>query len=179
MSRLLLLVMSIAMSLLCVQLRVTCQVGTWTTYTNVNHVNDIAREGDTLWVATSGGVVAFNANEMNFMRTVTNIDGLAHVSSMSVVIDRKGHVWFGTDGGGISKWRRSANAWRTYTEFDGVALHVRTLWQDGTMLWVGSDEGISFFQVQNTELQANNKTAISFWHSSISDKCWRKSDWLC
>ncbi|MFQ6093491.1 MAG: two-component regulator propeller domain-containing protein [bacterium] len=126
--------------------RVIGQVGTWRTFTNTNYIRDIGTEGDTLWLATTGGVVTFDVQSGSFVETYTNVDGLAHVAVTSVTIDRKGHMWFGTDGGGLSKWKRSTDTWRTYTEFDGVALRVKTLWQDGATFWVGTDEGIAFFR---------------------------------
>ncbi|UCE18759.1 MAG: hypothetical protein JSV84_18280 [Gemmatimonadota bacterium] len=146
MHRLFLFFVLFVLSLNSLGVEVYSQIGTWKTYTNTNHINDIVSRGDTLWVATSGGLVTFDVQKKDFINTYTNVDGLIHVNVTSIVIDRKGHVWLGTDGGGISKWRRPSEIWRTYTEFDGVALHVRTLWLDGPILWVGTDEGIAFFQ---------------------------------
>ena len=123
-----------------------CQVGTWTTFTNTNFVRDILAEGDKLWIATTGGVVLFDLQKNDFVRTYTNVEGIAHIAVTSVAWDLKGDIWFGTDGGGVSKLRRFEDAWRTYAEFDGVAQKVNDLLIDGDFLWVGTDEGISFFQ---------------------------------
>ena len=126
--------------------QISGQVGTWKTFTNTNHINDVTSEGDTLWVATTGGVVTFDLKTKSFINTYTNIDGLSHVTVTSILIDRKNHIWFGTDGGGISKWKRHTDTWRNYTEFDGIALHVRTLWHDGAIMWVGTEAGVSFLR---------------------------------
>lgn len=125
---------------------VYCQIGTWTTFTNINFIHDIINEGDILWMATTGGVVLFDLQASGCIRTYSNIDGIAHIVVTSVTMDPKGDVWFGTDGGGLSKLRRFKDTWRTYAVFDGVALRVNTLLMDSNFLWVGTDEGISYFQ---------------------------------
>jgi len=122
------------------------QIGTWTTFTNTNFVQDIAFENNTLWIASTGGVILFDVQTNEYIQTITNVDGLDHVVVTSMIIDQLGDVWFATDGGGLSKLNRPEFLWRTYGEFDGVALHVNILQQDGRNLWLGTDEGISFFQ---------------------------------
>jgi ligand-binding sensor domain-containing protein len=121
-------------------------VDSWTTLTNTNFIQDICCENDTVWLATTGGVVSFDIQTKRIIHTLTNVDGLSHVIVNSLILDKQDIVWFGTDGGGVSKYRRTDGKWRTYSIFDGVALHVRTLLQDGNNLWIGTDEGISFFQ---------------------------------
>jgi len=123
-----------------------CQIGSWTTLTNTNFIQDILCEGDILWVASTGGVFAYDLNEEEILSTLTNVEGMAHIIVTSIEIDPNEHLWFATDGGGISKFDRAENRWRTYGEFDGINLHVNTIKTDGKYLWIGSDEGLSLFE---------------------------------
>lgn len=122
------------------------QTGTWTTLTNTNFIQDIVVEGDTFWVASTGGVLLFDFQSKEYVQTFSNVDGLSHIIVTSISIDRNGDVWFATDGGGVSKLNRPEYTWRTYGVFDGITLHINTQKQDGKNLWIGTDEGISLFQ---------------------------------
>lgn len=56
--------------------RVALDAAGWTIHTNGNFVNRIAAQGDTLWAATTGGLVAWNTQTGNHTK-YTTADGLA------------------------------------------------------------------------------------------------------
>jgi ligand-binding sensor domain-containing protein len=122
------------------------QAGAWESLTNTNFVHDLRCEGDTVWLAGTGGVVTFDSENRSYLRTYTNVDGLSHLSVRTLAKDRNNDIWFGTDGGGISKFRSSNGTWRTYSEFDGVAQNVHDILLEDKALWVGTSEGLSYFQ---------------------------------
>ncbi len=122
------------------------QVGSWESFTNTSFVHDLRCEGDTVWIAGTGGIVTFDSQSRSYLRTYTNVDGLSHLSVRSMTKDRNNDIWFGTDGGGVSKFRRSSGTWRTYSEFDGVAPNVNDILQEVNALWVGTNQGVSYFQ---------------------------------
>ena len=49
--------------------------GQWEVFTSKNDVQDIALAGNTLWAATTGGVVAWNLGD-NSYTSYTTVDGL-------------------------------------------------------------------------------------------------------
>ena len=75
--------------------------GTWTTFTNSDYISDMAIRSDTLWCATTGGVVRWNIRDMTYKKFITS-DGLSNNYVTSIAIDSHGIVWAGTDGGVIA-----------------------------------------------------------------------------
>ena len=83
-------------------------------FTAENHINDIAVEGEHLWIATDNGALKFNTVD-NTYNQFTTADGLLDDLITSIAVDSEGVVWFGTYEG-ISTY--NGTDWINYTEND-------------------------------------------------------------
>ena len=83
-------------------------------FTAENHINDIAVDGEYLWIATDNGAVKFNTVD-NTHEQLTTEDGLLDNYITSITVDSKGVIWFGTYEG-ISTY--NGTDWIHYTEDD-------------------------------------------------------------
>jgi len=115
----------------------------WTSYTNGNFVNDLLVQGDTVWAATSGGVVRWDTRTGSYVKFTTEY-GLADNRVSSIAQSADGAFWFGTWGSGVSRLD-TAEHWTTFTTKDGLAsMFVSAIIEsaDGA-LWFGTDAGVS------------------------------------
>lgn len=126
------------------------QLRDWTNYTDVNDVNAITSYGDTIWLATSGGLVRFLESDPSNEVRLTNADGLGDNQLRFVTIDSNGVLWCGGENGRLSR-RRHDKSWSVYTFEDENGLPIRlnaaAPGPDG-FLWVASDKGVHKFDTE-------------------------------
>jgi ligand-binding sensor domain-containing protein len=82
--------------------------GNWNVYTDCNRVYDMSVNGQTVWCATSGGVVRWNEAGGSALK-YTSLDGLPGNFVTAITIDHSGAVWCG----GL--------VWSGIASFDGSA----------------------------------------------------------
>jgi len=80
----------------------------WIYFTNNSDVRALYEDGDTLWVATNGGVLLVNALTGEVVSTLTVLDGLAD-NSARTFYGESGRIYIGTDGG-VDVCRRTRGA---------------------------------------------------------------------
>lgn len=126
------------------------QLREWTNYTDVNDVNAITSYGDTIWLATNGGLVRFLESDHSNEVRLTNADGLGDNQLRFVTIDSNGVLWCGGENGRLSR-RRHDKSWSVYTFEDENGLPIRlnaaASGPDG-FLWVASDKGVHKFDTE-------------------------------
>lgn len=126
------------------------QLRDWTNYTDVNDVNAITSYGDTIWLATSGGLVRFLESDPSNEVRLTNADGLGDNQLRFVTVDSNGTLWCGGENGRLSR-RHHDKKWSVYTFEDENGLPIRlnaaAPGPDG-FLWVASDKGVHKFDTQ-------------------------------
>lgn len=122
----------------------------WTNYTDVNDVNAITSKGDTLWLATNGGLVRILQSDLTNEVRLTNADGLGDNQLRFVTIDSNGVLWCGGENGRLSR-RRHDHSWTVYPFEDENGLPIRlnaaAPGPDG-FLWVASDKGVHKFDTE-------------------------------
>ncbi|MEW5700779.1 MAG: hypothetical protein AB1792_00930 [Candidatus Zixiibacteriota bacterium] len=122
----------------------------WTNYTDVREVTALAASGDSLWVASRGGLVRLDPWDTVGERRFTNADGLGGNDLRFVTVDSQGTLWTGGTNGRLSH-RRSDARWDTYRfENDNgipIALNAAAPGPDG-FLWIASDVGVHKFDTQ-------------------------------
>jgi len=69
--------------------------GTWTNFTNTNHITDIDFQGPYVWCATAGGVVRWDTRDMS-CRVFGPEDGLPDYSATAIAVSGDGSVFAGT-----------------------------------------------------------------------------------
>lgn len=122
--------------------------GDWTTYTNMNYINEVLLKGNQLWCTTTGGVAILDINEGTFAK-LTNVSGLGGNHLYSLAIDSAGSFWFGAQNGTLTKYMPEENRWRVYNFFDrdGSRLQIKDVTADGDQLWIATDVGVSLFLI--------------------------------
>ncbi len=146
----------------------------WTNYTDVNDVNSITSYGDTIWLATNGGLVRFLESDPSNEVRLTNADGLGDNQLRFVTIDSNGVLWCGGENGRLSR-RRHDKSWTVYPFEDENGLPIRlnaaAPGPDG-FLWVASDKGVHKFDTQRNGGEIKESyTRIGEWpdESAIND----------
>jgi ligand-binding sensor domain-containing protein len=124
------------------------RMGDWTTYTNMNYINEVFLKGDQLWCATTGGVAILDINEETFTK-LTNVNGLGGNQLYSLAIDSAGSFWFGAQNGTLTKYTPDENSWKVYNfiDRDGSRLYIKDIAADGEKLWIATDVGVSLFLI--------------------------------
>ncbi len=122
--------------------------GDWTTFTNMNEVNQVLLQGDRLWCATTGGVAVMNTGDGGISK-LTRGEGLGGNYLYALTVDTSGCIWFGAQNGTLTKYAPPDDYWRVYyfTDRDGRDLRIKDLAEDGRQLWVGTDIGVSLFLI--------------------------------
>ena len=95
----------------------TLSAQTWTTFTNHKDVQDIVKDGNTLWVGTTGGLLKWDLENETHEKFTTS-DGLISNRIRQIVIDEEGNVWIATSRG-ISVLN-TENQFTNYTTSDGL-----------------------------------------------------------
>lgn len=123
-------------------------LGDWTTYTNMNYVNEVLLKDKELWCATTGGVAVLNTNDGTFTK-LTNVEGLGGNNLYSIVRDSAGSFWFGAQNGTLTKYDPFENSWKVYNfvDRDGSGLRIKDIASDGEQLWIATNIGVSLFLI--------------------------------
>jgi ligand-binding sensor domain-containing protein len=123
-------------------------VGDWTTYTNMNSVNQILLQEGKLWCATTGGAAILDINDSAFTR-LTNVEGLGGNYLYSVARDTSGSYWWGAQNGTLTKYTPEDNSWKVYSfiDRDESRLHINRIvpWVD--QLWIATNKALVLFLI--------------------------------
>ena len=55
-----------------------------------------------LWIGTLGGLILYDINSNQYIKTLSQIDGLPSNEIKAIHKDQKGTIWVGTQNGGLS-----------------------------------------------------------------------------
>ncbi len=123
-------------------------VGDWTTYTNMNSINQVFLREGKLWCATTGGAAVLDMNKLTFAK-MTNVNGLGGNYLYSVARDSGGSFWFGAQNGTLTKYTPDENSWLVYNfiDRDESRLHINNIVPDGEMLWIATNKALSLFLI--------------------------------
>ncbi|MFH1335329.1 MAG: two-component regulator propeller domain-containing protein [Candidatus Zixiibacteriota bacterium] len=123
-------------------------VGDWTTYTNMNSVNQILLQGGKLWCATTGGAAILDINDSAFTR-LTNVEGLGGNYLYSVARDTSGSYWWGAQNGTLTKYTPENDSWKVYSfiDRDESRLHINRIVPWGDQLWIATNKALVLFLI--------------------------------
>ena len=102
-----------------------------------------AQIGETLWIATDGGIVQWDIPTRTYVRTTT-ADGLVHNKVYAVLPDATGNVWVGTQGG-VNCF--DGAHWSSFSQAQGLPhpiVRALALAPDGH-LWAATALGVARF----------------------------------
>jgi streptogramin lyase len=133
--------------------------GKWQTYTNTNFVNDLAGDGDTLFLATPGGLQLFRISDTTFLQAYTNSEGLPANTLRCCATDKSGYVWIGTEGAGIVVFDPHTETFHVHPP-DPLPLTINCIEVSGDTVLFGSDNGAWLIDTKGTNLNFEDDVVI-------------------
>ncbi len=124
------------------------QLSDWKTFAAPNSVRDVVNVENEVWVATSGGLVIINPQDLS-TNIVTNVDGLLSNDLSRILVDVNDDIWLATRGWLV----KSQAAQQTPLQFvtypfltlDNDLIQLKALADDNSHLWIGVDFGLVLF----------------------------------
>jgi len=116
--------------------------GDWETITSFKDVRRILLIDDTLFLATSGGILAISDPDAP-AAMYTNTDGLGTVDMSDIIQAADGQKWATGFGQLVAFDGRSSERYSTLPVYG--PLYLRRVVDDGDRLWIASDSGLILF----------------------------------
>ena len=140
---------------------------TWTSYTNRNGVLDICPAGDTLFLATTGGLVIYWPGH-GVVAEYTNTSGLPGVILSGVALDGARRPWVLSLGEGIGYW--DGERFQRYPVYSlpiGNPDNIRYangIWARGNWVYVATNEGLLVMDTKGTpDTTDDGRRLLSFF----------------
>jgi ligand-binding sensor domain-containing protein len=118
-----------------------------TNFTSFRYVNQMKMIDDTLFVATSGGLLAITdpSTKPGMYR---NLDGLGTNDITDVMVDGDGQIWL-AGFGRLIKYDGKNSQQFLFFDYDNNLFSLRRLVDDGNDIWVGAEDGLVLFSKTN------------------------------
>lgn len=141
---------------------------TWTSYTNRNGVLDICPSGDTLFLATTGGLVIYWPGH-GVVAEYTNTNGLPGVVLSGVALDGGKRPWVLCDGEGIAYYDGVKFCkYPVYSLPIGNPDNIRRangIWARGNWVYVATNEGLLVMDTKGTpDTTDDGRRLLSFFN---------------
>jgi hypothetical protein len=121
----------------------TTEGAEWRSMTSFSDARRMSVIDDTLFVATSGGLLAVS-DPQNPGRQYTNLSGLETADITDVIEAADGVTWVAGNGR-LIKWEAGAVVAYPVSDNDGKPFRLLRLVDDGNFLWIGSSAGLILF----------------------------------
>ena len=139
----------------------------WTSFTNAQKINDLARRDGLIWAASDGGLLVWQESDGRVAKFTTE-HGLAENKTSSVAVGVDGVIWIGTASAGVSRF--DGVAWQTFTAADGLPdNHVRDLAVavDGTV-WVATAGGMGRYDGRRWFSYTRSRTLLQLPSNNVN-----------
>lgn len=166
----------------------TAQISPWVNYTYNSSVRAIAREGNILWIGTTGGLVRYDTTTGDKAYYNVSNSGIPYNYVNAIAIDANGTKWIGSGEyassiGGLASF--DGETWTSYTIPDnGIGSRcVLSLAFDHTgNLWVGTYNGLqkyngdtwTLYHVSNTPVDLRVILSLAV---DIHNRIWVGTEW--
>ncbi len=114
----------------------------WVTLTSFKDVRRMRVIHDSLYVATSGGLLVIG-DSSEAGRRYTNLDGLGTVDLTDIMVDATGQTWI-TGAGRLVKFGSNQEPY-LFFDNDNQLFRLLCVVDDGDYLWIGSELGLILF----------------------------------
>jgi len=119
----------------------------WRSLTSFGDARRMRVINDTLFVATSGGLLAITDPGLPGAQ-YTNLDGLGTVDLTDIIEDNAGRKWI-SGNGRLIRFDGLASQRYPIIDNDGNPFRLMCVCDDGDFLWLGSDQGLILFSKVN------------------------------
>jgi ligand-binding sensor domain-containing protein/two-component sensor histidine kinase len=139
---------------------------------NIGCAHAFCEQGNTLWVATTTGILKINTADLSFEKLNAAEHGAPSENYYSILTDRQGHFWLSCNRG-IIRYHPETKTFHRYTLADGLQDNEFNtnafLLQSNGRIWMGGNQGMNVFdpdqiqalsklpQVQLTRLLVNDE----------------------
>jgi hypothetical protein len=115
----------------------------WTTYADPNNLQDIAAEGNDLWIASSGGALRYNVPSGNFTQFPRRSAGgpVSQDLTSVCVFEPERLVYFGSEDNGVSEFDLDDVRWRRFRDIPDSRVPVNRIACLGTKVYIATDQG--------------------------------------
>ncbi|MFH0919734.1 MAG: LysM peptidoglycan-binding domain-containing protein [Fibrobacterota bacterium] len=112
-------------------------------------INDMKVVGDSLWIASSGGVAAYSLRNGIWALFPPEKSGIRNAARCITSYEHE--VWIGTDGGGAYCYNRTTDEWMRISRNSGLLSdNVRAIIAEEDTVWFGtSTQGVSILNRKN------------------------------
>jgi hypothetical protein len=131
-------------------------VGNWTSYTHLEEIRDLEAWNGNLYAATGGGIIKISSN--GSQEVFRNTEGLRDVGIAALASDPQGDLYATSELGYLYRYRASSNDWEILsTSYRGAGwkMRERALAYRSGYLVLGSEKGLSFFNIKKRVADAN------------------------
>lgn len=125
-----------------------------TVYGPVNQMNDAVQIGDTLFIATGGGLASWNISSNSYSGIVAHNDYLPDVNLKSLCLTRDGSVWMGSAKGYLYR-KSNRGYWSTFDQFASSGLSLERIVLFGDYLLIAHAQGLSVFDTKKEQIISN------------------------
>ena len=115
----------------------------WRTLTSFKDVRRLTVINDTLWAATSGGLLAIH-DGTEPVTEYTNVDGLGTTDVFDIIMDGNGQKWV-AGMGRLVRFGAADSKQYMFIDDNGESIGLTNLADDGDRLWVGATIGLVLF----------------------------------
>ena len=124
--------------------------GAWTNYIKTYSFTDVIAETDTVWCGTGeAGLLRFTRADGRFISYTRESNGIASNTIAVMTRDASRNLWVGTAGFGLSRLDPQGR-WSLLNRFDGLPSDsVTSLLAVGDTLWIGTANGLAFWNGEN------------------------------
>ena len=117
---------------------------TWVTFSSANVARRMMIADDSLFVATSGGLLVTQPDAMLPGKIFTNLDGLGTTDLTDIILDAQGQKWV-TGNGRLLKFDVRGSEQFLFQDNDNNLIRLQCLADDGNYIWVGCPTGLVLF----------------------------------
>jgi len=128
-------------------------IGTWRNFTSMKDVRGIARDGNTYWAATSGGLFSWSLADGSY-QLFTNAEGLLSIDLTALGIDGTGQIWTGASNGIIHLSSPGQGNPRTILDIfkaNQTNKRINAFSFSGDTAIICTDFGLSLFRISKFE----------------------------
>ena len=129
-------------------------------------VNAIIKNGNMLWLATSGGVVRYDKTT-GAIKTYTEMSDLPDLNLTAAVQDASGDMWFGSADGYLVKLHPQTETFTSYNALAATGWNIECMRWFADYLLIGTGKGLSIFSIRGKTFQ-NVKKFNSFSSVDVS-----------
>ena len=134
----------------------------WSLYTNTTHQRDLVFFENNLVIATWGGLLFFDTEANALNQTMTTFEGLSGNNVRALAVYEGNELWIGIGNSGIDRYKNKAFEISLTQPLGLASLRTNVIYNHGNTIFIGSDAGLTIFQVEENFPFPSFKSTYNF-----------------